>query len=140
MFQKMQVIGRLGADPDIRYTPDGTAVANLRVATDETYKDKKTGNKITHTEWHRCVMFDRMANSAAEYLTKGRLIFLEGKLRTRKWTDKDGIDRWTTEIICSNMRMLDSTKKRETTPADNAPPLDAVPESLADLADEDIPF
>lgn len=108
MINRVELIGRLGADPDIRFLPDGTQVANLRIATDEGYKDKN-GNKVAHTEWHRVVLFSKLAEIAGDYCKKGRLVFVDGKLRTRKWTDQNNIERYTTEITGRNLRMLDST-------------------------------
>jgi len=107
MVNKVILIGRLGADPEIRFTPDGTMVANLRLATDESYKNKD-GEKVQKTEWHRIVAFRKLAEICQSYLTKGKQIYIEGRLQTRTWDDKDGIKRSTTEIIASNMRMLDS--------------------------------
>lgn len=136
MHQRVSLIGRLGANPDIRFTADNQAVANLRIATDETYKNK-AGDKVQHTEWHRVVLFGNLANVAQDYLVKGRLVMVEGKLRTRKWTDKDNVDRYTTEIIGNGLRMLDSSKK-ESTPGDTAPPVDSIPEH--NMPDDDVPF
>jgi single-strand DNA-binding protein len=107
MVNKVILIGRLGADPEIRFTPDGTMVANLRLATDESYKNKD-GEKVQKTEWHRIVAFRKLAEICQSYLSKGKQIYIEGRLQTRSWDDKDGIKRSTTEIIASNMRMLDS--------------------------------
>ncbi len=102
---KMILMGHLGKDPEMRYTPDGTANASLSVATSESYKDKD-GNKQERTEWHRVVLWGRPAEIAGEYLRKGSLAYIEGRVRTRKWTDKDGQDRYTTEIIGDRMQLL----------------------------------
>ena len=105
---KVILIGNLGNDPEIRYTPSGSAVANLSLATSETWRDKQTGELQDRTEWHRIVFFNRLAEIVGEYLKKGSKIYVEGTLRTRKWQDKTGMDRFTTEIIASEMHMLDS--------------------------------
>jgi len=113
MVNKVILIGRLGADPEIRFTPDGTMVANLRLATDESYRNKD-GEKVQKTEWHRIVAFRKLAEICQSYLSKGKQIYIEGRLQTRTWDDKDGIKRSTTEIIASNMRMLDSKGQGKT--------------------------
>lgn len=104
---KVILVGNLGNDPEIRYMPQGGAVANLSVATSESWKDKNTGEMKEQTEWHRVVIYQRLAEIAGEYLRKGSKVYLEGKLKTRKWTDKDNIERYTTEIVASEMQMLD---------------------------------
>jgi single-strand DNA-binding protein len=103
---KVILIGNLGADPETRYMPSGGAVTNLRLATSESWKDKQTGEQNERTEWHRVAMFNRLAEVAAEYLKKGSQVYIEGKIRTRKWQDRDGNDRYTTEIIADEMQML----------------------------------
>jgi len=103
---KVIIVGNLGADPDTKYMPSGAAVTNLSVATNESWKDKQTGEQKDRTEWHRVAMFGRLAEIAAEYLRKGSQIYIEGKLRTRKWQDQQGNDRYTTEIIADEMQML----------------------------------
>ena len=100
---KLIVVGNLGQDPDNRYRPSGAAVTNLRIATNESWKDKQTGEQKDRTEWHSVAMFGRLAEIAAEYLRKGSQVYIEGKLRTRKWQDKDGNDRYTTEIIADEI-------------------------------------
>ena len=109
-LNKVMIIGRLGRDPEVRYTQGGTAVANLRVATDENWTDRKTGEKQERTEWHTVVLWGRQAEIANEYLGKGRLVFVEGRLETRKWQDKQGQDRYSTEIRGLNFQMLDSAR------------------------------
>ncbi|SEA70960.1 single-stranded DNA-binding protein [Alkalimonas amylolytica] len=104
---KVILVGNLGADPEVRYMPQGGAVANLSIATSESWKDKNTGEMKEQTEWHRVVIYQRLAEIAGEYLRKGSKVYLEGKLKTRKWTDKDNIERYTTEIVASEMQMLD---------------------------------
>ena len=106
-INRVTLIGNLGTDPEVRYTPQGVAIANLTVATGETWTDKNTNEKKEHTEWHRVVIYQRLAEVAGEYLRKGSKVYIEGKLKTRKWTDQQGIDRWMTEIICSELQMLD---------------------------------
>ncbi len=104
---KAMIIGRLGRDPEVRYTQDGRAIANFSVATSEEWKDKGTGEKRERTEWHRCVAFGRLGEICGEYLAKGKQVFVEGRLQTRSW-EKDGVTRYTTEIVAANMQMLDS--------------------------------
>jgi single-strand DNA-binding protein len=148
---KVILIGNLGADPEVRFMPSGGAVANIRVATSETWKDKQTGENQERTEWHSIVFFNRLAEIAGEYLKKGSKVYVEGALRTRKWQDKNGQDRYTTEIVASEMQMLDSrgagapampedTHASATDAgAPSTPPSRAMPASTADL-DDDIPF
>ena len=105
-INKVILVGNLGADPDTRYMPSGGAVTNLSVATSEQWRDKETGDQTERTEWHKVAMFNRLAEIAGEYLHKGSQVYIEGRLRTRKWQDKEGNDRWTTEIIADQMQML----------------------------------
>lgn len=105
-INKVILIGNLGRDPEVRYTPSGSAVCNITVATSRQWKDKTTGDKNEETEWHRVVFYDRLAEIAGEYLKKGRSVYVEGRLKTRKWTDKEGKDNYTTEVIADNMQML----------------------------------
>ncbi|WP_151705174.1 single-stranded DNA-binding protein [Nitrincola alkalilacustris] len=105
---KVILIGNLGGDPEVRYMPSGNAVTNVTLATSESWKDKQTGQAQERTEWHRVVFFNRLAEIAGEYLRKGSKIYIEGSLRTRKWQDKDGQDKYTTEIVASELQMLDS--------------------------------
>ncbi len=105
---KVILVGNLGRDPEMRYMPNGQAVANLTIATSESWKDKNTGEQQERTEWHRVVFFRRLAEIAGEYLKKGSKVYIEGKLQTRKWQDNQGQDRYTTEIVASEMQMLDS--------------------------------
>ena len=105
---KVILIGNCGADPETRYLPSGGAVTNVRLATSETWKDKTSGQQQERTEWHRVVFFNRLAEIAAEYLRKGSQVYIEGRLRTRKWQDKAGNDRYTTEIVANEMQMLGS--------------------------------
>jgi single-strand DNA-binding protein len=105
-INKVILVGNLGADPDTRYMPSGKAVTNIRIATSESWKDKQTGDQQERTEWHSIVLYDKLGEIAAEYLRKGSQVFIEGALRTRKWQDKEGKDRYTTEIIARDMQML----------------------------------
>ena len=105
---KVILIGNLGQDPEVRYMPNGNAVANITVATTETWKDRNSGENQERTEWHRVVLFRRLAEIAGEYLKKGAKVYLEGKLQTRKWQDQSGQDRYTTEVVADQMQMLDS--------------------------------
>lgn len=103
---KVTLIGNLGRDPEVRYTPNGAAVCNVSIATTRNWKDKNSGDKVEETEWHRVVFYDRLAEIAGEYLKKGRSVYVEGRLKTRKWQDKDGKDVYTTEVIADNMQLL----------------------------------
>jgi len=105
-INKVILIGNLGRDPEVRYTPNGNAVCNVTVATSRNWKDKTSGDKVEETEWHRVVFYDRLAEIAGEYLKKGRSVYVEGRLKTRKWQDKEGKDNYTTEVIADNMQML----------------------------------
>ncbi|HUR40716.1 MAG TPA: single-stranded DNA-binding protein [Verrucomicrobiae bacterium] len=105
---KVILIGNLGKDPETKSLPSGSAVTNIRLATAEGWKDKQTGEQKEHTEWHSVVFFDRLAEIAGQYLKKGSKVYIEGKLTTRKWTDKEGKERYTTEIRANEMQMLDS--------------------------------
>jgi single-strand DNA-binding protein len=138
MVNKALLIGRLGADPEVRYTPDGTMVANFRLATDLQWKDKN-GEKLQRTEWHRIVAYGKLAEICSNYLSKGKLIFIEGRIQTRSWEDKDGVKRSTTEIVASNMQMLESKgqMRSQDTAADDHGPAPAAPESAPD---DDVPF
>ena len=105
---KVMLIGNLGADPEVRYTAGGAAVANVTLATAESWRDKESGEQQERTEWHRIVFFSRLAEIVGEYLKKGSQVYVEGRLQTRKWQDRDGNDRYTTEIVASEMQMLGS--------------------------------
>ena len=107
-INKVILIGNLGKDPETRYTADGAAITNITLATTDTWKDKATGEKKEATEWHRVAFFGRLAEIAGQYLKKGRPVYIEGRIRTRKWQDKEGVDRYTTEIIADQMQMLGS--------------------------------
>ncbi len=105
---KVILIGNLGKDPEIRYAPSGSAICNITLATSRVSKDKGSGERQEQTEWHRVVMFDRLAEIAGEYLKKGKSVYIEGRLQTRKWTDKEGVERYSTEIVANEMTMLGS--------------------------------
>ena len=112
MVNKVILIGRLGADPEVRYTQDGSMVTNFNLATDEQWKDK-SGEKVQKTEWHRIVTFKKLAEICGKYLAKGKLVYIEGKIQTRAWDDKDGVKRYTTEIVANNMQMLERVGMQE---------------------------
>lgn len=150
---KVILVGNLGKDPEVRYTPSGTAVTNITVATSETWKDKNTGERQEQTEWHRVVFYNRLAEIAGEYLRKGSKVYIEGSLHTRKWQDKEtGQDRYATEIKAMAMQMLDGKDnggdQGDATQDQSAPrqaatrnsaPRPSVPAAMEDF-DDDIPF
>ena len=105
---KVIIVGNLGKDPEVRYMPSGSAICNITVATSRQWKDKNNGERQEETEWHRIVFFDRMAEIAGEYLKKGRPVYVEGRLKTRKYTDKDGVEKYSTEIVATDMQLLGS--------------------------------
>ena len=132
-------IGNLGRDPEVRYAPSGSAICNVTIATSRNWKDKASGERQEETEWHRVVFYDRLAEIAGEYLRKGRPVYVEGRLKTRKWTDKNGVDRYTTEIIVSEMQMLGKKEGGSAPAAPSAPPRDY--SDLPPILDpDDIPF
>ena len=154
-LNKVILIGRVGADPEVRYMPNGNAVANVRLATNESYKDKTTGQMQEATEWHRVVMYGKLAEIVGQYVQKGKLVYIEGRIRTNKWQDQSGQDRYTTEIIANEMQLLGGNGGREesegfnqevaapaaaskarSTKSDSAPP----PADLDKFEDDDIPF
>ena len=147
---KVIIVGNLGKDPETRYMPNGDAATNITVATTDTWKDKATGEKRETTEWHRISFFGKLAEVVGEYLKKGSLVYVEGSLRTRKWQDKDGQDRYTTEIRADSMQMLGSRggaghAGSSGAPAAGMPPAAGAPRtggasSFADDMDDDIPF
>ena len=147
---KVIIVGTLGADPDTSYAPSGSAITKLSIATNESWKDKETGEKKEKTEWHRISMFGRLAEISAEYLRKGSQVYIEGKLATNKWQDKEGNDRWTTEIIANQMQMLGgrptgnatSSKSNENQQSPSNENKQSPPEPPAgtDDFDDDIPF
>lgn len=160
-INKVIIIGNAGRDPEVRYTPSGAAVCNISVATTRSWKDKNSGDKVEETEWHRIVFYDKLAEIAGEYLKKGKPVYVEGRLKTRKWHDKDDRDNYTTEIVAESMQLLGGRKSgegRSSPPPEGsrerpanmpnqrpaAPPRPAAPASKAptgfDDMDDDIPF
>lgn len=142
---KVILVGNLGKDPEVRYTPSGLPIANISIATTEVWKDKQTGENQERTEWHRIVLYQRLAEITGEYLRKGAKVFIEGRLQTRKWQDKNtGQDRYTTEIIADSLQMLDSkgNNAADTQPAFEKSTVTKVPETAPalDSFDDDIPF
>lgn len=135
---KVILVGRLGADPEVRYTPSGVAVANFNMATSEEWKDKNTGEKKEQTEWHRIVAWRRLGEICGEYLKKGRQVYIEGSLQTRSWEDKEGNKRYTTEVIAYKMQMLGSPDDRGGSSPSS--PSDFPPEPPEHLPEDDIPF
>jgi single-strand DNA-binding protein len=137
MINKAILVGRLGKDPEVRYTPDGMMVTNFTIATDEQWKDK-SGEKVQKTEWHRIVTFGKLAEICGKYLIKGKLVYIEGRIQTRSWDDKDGVKKYTTEIVASDMKMLDS-KGRDSDSGREEPPLPH-PGVDGPMPDDDVPF
>ncbi len=138
-INKVMLIGRLGQDPEVRYTPSGVAVANFSIATSEEWKDKDSGQKQERTEWHKIVAWRRLGEICGEYLRKGSQVFIEGKLQTRTWEDSDGNKRYTTEIIAMNMQMLDSKGSSMSRPTDQIAPGLPVNEPVS-IPEDEIPF
>ena len=162
-INKVILVGNLGGDPETRYTANGAAITNITVATSESWRDKQTGENQDRTEWHRVVFFNRLAEIAGEYLRKGRQVYIEGSLRTRKWQDQSGQDRWTTEIVANEMQMLGNRgddvgsrpssgfRDQQAAPARQQPPQQAPaqqpqqqqasnPPAEDGFTDDDIPF
>ncbi|MCC6203124.1 MAG: single-stranded DNA-binding protein [Gammaproteobacteria bacterium] len=147
-LNKVMLIGNLGADPEIRYTQSGGAVANIRLATAESWKDPKTGEQQERTEWHRVVMFGRLGEIAGEYLRKGSQVYIEGRIQTRKWTDKNNEERYTTEIVANEMQMLGGRGAGGGTaeggggqaPRAERPAATSAPSHTAADFDDDVPF
>jgi single-strand DNA-binding protein len=158
---KVILIGNLGKDPEVRYLPSGAAICNVTIATSRQWKDKTSGERQEETEWHRVTFFDRMAEIAGEYLKKGRPVYVEGRLKTRKYTDKDGVEKYTTEITATDMQLLggregggggggggyeegghESRPQRSSAPAPRAPASRPAQKSSTgfDDMDDDIPF
>jgi single-strand DNA-binding protein len=156
---KVILIGNCGRDPEVRYAQSGSAICNVTLATSRSWKDKTSGERVEETEWHRVVFYDRLAEIAGEYVKKGKQIYVEGRLKTRKWTDKDGVEKYTTEIIASEMTLLgsregmgggdgdESRPAPRSAPAARAPASAAAPKAAAAKSssgfgdmDDDIPF
>lgn len=142
-INKAILIGHLGQDPEVKYMPSGKAVCNISVATTDSWNDRNSGEKVEKTEWHRVVLFHRLAEIAGEYLRKGSQVYVEGRLQTRKWQDQSGNDRYSTEIVANNMQMLGG-KGSSTSMQDGLPsamePAQTAPSSSSDDFDDDIPF
>lgn len=119
-INKVILIGNLGSDPEARYTPNGSAVVTVNIATSTSWKDKQSGETQERTEWHRVVFFNRLAEIVNEYLRKGSKVYVEGSLRTRKWTDKNNVEKYTTEIIADEMQMLDGRGASQNAPSDQS--------------------
>ncbi|MFC1798898.1 single-stranded DNA-binding protein [Thermodesulfobacteriota bacterium] len=133
-INKAILVGRLGRDPEIRYTTDGRAVCNFSIATSDEWKDKDTGEKKERTEWHRIVAFGKLGEICGEYLAKGRQVYIEGRLQTRSW-EKEGVTRYTTEIVAADVQFLGGRDSNEPPrPSAVSPPQDSIPD------DDDIPF
>lgn len=146
-INKVILIGNLGADPEVRYTPNNVAVVTVNIATSTGWKDKQSGETQERTEWHRVVFFNRLAEIVSEYLKKGSKVYVEGSLRTRKWTDKNNVEKYTTEIIADEMQMLDGRGAGQNMPSYNdhqdaapAKASAATPQHAAADFDDDIPF
>ncbi|TNF65458.1 MAG: single-stranded DNA-binding protein [Gammaproteobacteria bacterium] len=154
-INKVILLGRLGADPEVRQTPSGMTVVNLRLATNDGYKDKNSGQFVETTEWHRVVLFARQAEVAAEYCKKGSLVYIEGRIRTNKWQDQQGMDRYTTEIVASELQLIGSRSDSQAYQSDDyasqadsterkTPVTEQATPSLAELDkdfnDDEIPF
>ncbi|NNC99471.1 MAG: single-stranded DNA-binding protein [Gammaproteobacteria bacterium] len=148
-INKVILVGNLGNDPEVRYASNGSAIANISVATTDSWKDKNTGEQQEKTEWHRVVMFNRLGEIAGEYLKKGSQVYIEGRLQTRKWQDQSGQDKYTTEIVANEMQMLGGRGGGESSGGyqapRQAPAAQAAPKAAAQSApsndfDDDIPF
>lgn len=144
---KVILVGNLGHDPEIRYTNAGAPITSISIATSESWKDKESGEKMERTEWHRVKFFGRLAEIAGEYLTKGRQVYIEGSLRTNKYTDKDGVEKYSTEVIANEMQMLGSMQEGggqkapgQQQPAPRTQQRQQPPARNNDFPDDDIPF
>jgi single-strand DNA-binding protein len=137
---KAIIVGNLGQDPDIRYTASGAAIANISIATSESWKDKESGKQQEKTEWHRVVFFGKLAEIVAEYLKKGSQVYVEGKLQTRKWQDKDGNDKYTTEIVANEMQMLGGRAASVEPSAHDKAKADGYAPEKKEFVDDDVPF
>lgn len=151
-LNKVQIIGHLGRDPETRYTPDGAAITNVSIATTSAWKDKQSNEKKEETEWHRVTFFNRLAEVAGEYLTKGSMCYVEGRLKTRKYTDKEGVEKYATDIIAERLQMLSKRGEgesgggggrdsgRDAAPAARPAAGQAGRDAVSDFDDSDIPF
>ena len=139
-LNKVLLIGRLGRDPELRYTQENTAVATLNLATSESWKDRQSGERKERTEWHRIVVWGRQAENCERFLSKGRLVFVEGALQTRDWQDKEGNKRYTTEIVARSVQFLDSKQSDSGQRSDVPPPTDGDAGFDQSFSDDEIPF
>ncbi len=142
-INKVILVGNLGADPEVRYSPNGAAIANLSIATTDSWKDKQSGESQERTEWHRVVLFNRLGEIAGEYLRKGSQVYIEGRLQTRKWQDKNGQERYTTEIIATEMQMMGGKQGSDMHPPsmdDHHHQQNHQQSATTTTADDDIPF
>jgi single-strand DNA-binding protein len=133
-LNNVQLIGNIGRDPELRYMPDGTPTVQVSIATSETWKDRATGEQKESTEWHRVVFYQGLAEVVGKYLKKGSKLYVQGKLKTRKYTDKDGVEKYVTEIRAGELIMLDGKRKEDQSPAEGTP------HQAEDPSDDDIPF
>jgi single-strand DNA-binding protein len=139
-INKVILIGRLGSDPEVRYTPSGVAVANFNIATSEEWKDKDSGEKRERTEWHRIVAWRKLGEICGEYLSKGKQVYIEGRLQTRDWEDRDGNKRYTTEIVASDVQFLGARDSSESAKPRSTSSTDYQGMPAQGPADDDIPF
>lgn len=156
-INKVILIGHVGGDPEVRYMPNGNAVATVSLATTESWKDKQSGEKQERTEWHRVVCFNRLGEIVGEYVRKGSRLYIEGSLRTRKWQDQQGQDRYTTEIVANELQMLDGkgagagpmdsassapsySQNTNNRPSTQAPSAAGIPQEAFESLDDDVPF
>ena len=139
-INKAIIIGRLGRDPEVRYTPSGVAVANFSVATSEDWKDKDSGEKKERTEWHRIVAFGKLGEICGQYLSKGKQVYIEGRIQTRDWEDQNGVKRYTTEIVANQMQMLGAKDEVNTTRPSGPSAADIADAPFAGPQEDDIPF
>ena len=141
MLNKVTLIGHLGRDPETRYMTNGDAVCNFSVATSESWTDRNSGQRQERTEWHNIIMYRKLAEIAGQYLKKGSQVYLEGKIQSRKYTDKQGVERTAYEIVCSEMKMLGGNEKQPAPPANQEPPAPPAARNAASAADDsEIPF
>jgi single-strand DNA-binding protein len=139
-INKVILLGNLGKDPEVRYLEGGTAVANFTLATSENYKDKTSGERKTITEWHNVVLWRGLAEITEKYLKKGNQVYIEGKLRTRQWQDKDGNTRYTTEIVAENMQMIGRKDDNSSSTSSDSSAIPPSPEIGQDNVEDDLPF
>ena len=139
-INKAIILGNVGQDPEVRHSSNGNAICNISVATSESWKDKTTGEQQERTEWHRVVMYRKLAEIAGQYLRKGSQVYIEGRIQTRKWQGQDGQDRYTTEIVANEMQMLGGKRDGDSAPSRPAAAPQPAPQAPAGAYDDDIPF